>query len=105
MITITKQSSGGAALSFTDVPNSHIQVAQGVAGNVITANGTGLDKKLFSAASNSIQFETPSKLRLGKNLQDAANQLDRYDVICIAVQNLSNQTETYRAVLSYTDVI
>jgi hypothetical protein len=93
----------GTAITWLDVPNSHIQVAYANGDNIITDSGIVMGERFVSANGSSAAQTIASKLRLGKELQDnAPNQPDRYDVIALSVKSLS-ANEIYLGSISYVD--
>ena len=94
----------GGALTWVDVPNSHVQYARAVGNNVITDEGIRMDSYTVSSKSDGIQAAINSKLRIGKNLQVNANQEGRYDIIVLTANVIGPGSEVYRATINYKDI-
>lgn len=95
----------GNALTWVDNPRSHVQYARANGTQVITDPGDIMYTGLFSQTNNEITAPQDSKLMLGKNLQDNANQEGRYDIICLAVRNMTNQTEQYYGAINFENIL
>jgi hypothetical protein len=92
----------GTALVWVDLPNSHLQQATAAGNNLITSEGIVLGTYHSSGETDQLGVSIESKLRLGKNLQANANQLGRYDVICLA-GTAKGGNEVYEASINYRD--
>ena len=95
----------GGNITWTDLPNSHIQYGTSDSeNNNITDDGIIMGQLPISIDSDSDTFEVNSKLKLGKNLQSNANQEGRYDVIVLSGEAL-NSSEIYNGSISFIDII